>query len=81
MGCNMLVLSRKHGETIRIGDNIEVTVLATTGNRVRLGIVAPRNVNIVRKELLERVPTRIETSICQIDANEVCEIELNAHAV
>lgn len=70
----MLVLSRKEGETIRIGDSIEVTVLATTGNRVRLGIVAPRNVNIVRKELLQNTQRRIAV-------DEVLEIELNAQVV
>lgn len=72
----MLVLSRREGETICIGDGIEVTVLATTGNRVRLGIVAPRDVNIVRKELIQRrdPPTLHRTT------GEIREIELNAHA-
>jgi carbon storage regulator len=48
----MLVLSRKSGEEIRIGDNIVVSVIRTQGQRVRLGIVAPRNIAIRRQELL-----------------------------
>tara|TARA_R110002126_G_scaffold211006_1_gene357524 strand:+ start:255 stop:449 length:195 start_codon:yes stop_codon:yes gene_type:complete len=48
----MLVLSRKRGEEIIIGDNIRITVVETRGAVVRLGITAPRDVNIVRAELL-----------------------------
>ena len=50
----MLVLTRRLGETIRIGDDITVTVLGCHGNQVRLGIGAPRDVHIVREELLDR---------------------------
>ena len=49
----MLVLSRKVGEEIVIGDNIRVRVLAVQGNQIRLGFVAPREVSIQRLELLE----------------------------
>jgi carbon storage regulator len=48
----MLVLSRKVGEEIVIGSNIRVRVLEVHGNQVRLGFVAPREVNIQRQELL-----------------------------
>ncbi len=47
----MLVLSRKNEETIRIGNNIVVTILEVKGNRVRLGIKAPSDCPIVRGEL------------------------------
>lgn len=47
----MLVVSRKVGEKIMIGDNIELEVTAIGGNRVRIGISAPREVLIVRSEL------------------------------
>lgn len=50
----MLVLSRKMGETICIGDDIEVTVMRMNGNRVKIGIEAPHDVHIVRKELCHR---------------------------
>jgi carbon storage regulator CsrA len=47
----MLVLSRKAGEKIQIGDSITVTVTRIAGNRVTLGVSAPKNVRIVRSEL------------------------------
>ena len=47
----MLVLSRRVGEEIIINDNIRVTVVAVKGDRVRLGIVAPRDVNVDRSEV------------------------------
>ena len=47
----MLVLSRKSGESIKIGPDVEITVLAVQGNRVRLGIVAPTDISILRAEL------------------------------
>ena len=50
----MLVLSRKTGEKIRIGDNVTVTIVRIGPNNVRLGIEAPRDLNIVREELCAR---------------------------
>ena len=47
----MLVLSRKQGEEVVIGDNIRLTVVAIRGNRVRLGFTAPPDVSIQREEL------------------------------
>jgi len=47
----MLVLSRKKNESIMIGDTIEIKVVAIEGDLVRLGIEAPRNVNVHRKEV------------------------------
>jgi carbon storage regulator len=49
----MLVLSRKVGEEIIIGDDIRVRVLSVQGNQIRLGFVAPRDVEIQRQELLD----------------------------
>ena len=48
----MLVLTRKAGEQIRIGNDIVVTVLEVLGNKVRVGIDAPDNISIVRGELI-----------------------------
>jgi carbon storage regulator len=48
---NMLVLTRKNGESIRIGENIEVTILSVKGARVRVGITCPREIAIRRGEL------------------------------
>lgn len=48
----MLVLSRKINETIKIGDNIELRVIEVKGDSVRLGIDAPRSMEILRGELI-----------------------------
>lgn len=47
----MLVLTRKSNQSIMIGDNIEVSVLAVVGEKVRIGITAPRDVPVFRKEV------------------------------
>ncbi|REJ82633.1 MAG: carbon storage regulator [Planctomycetota bacterium] len=51
----MLVLTRKANESILIGDNIELTVVEVRGNRVKLGIVAPRTVPVLRQEVAHEV--------------------------
>ena len=47
----MLVLTRKRAESIMIGDDIEVSVLAVSGDKVKIGIAAPRDVPVFRKEV------------------------------
>ena len=49
--CNMLVLTRKTNQSIMIGDDIEVSVLAVSRDKIRLGITAPREVPVFRKEV------------------------------
>ena len=51
----MLVVSRKPGERLLIGESVEVTVLSVRGDQVSLGVSAPRDVTIHRQELLERI--------------------------
>ena len=51
----MLALTRKEGESIIIGDNIEIMVIASRGNYVRLGIKAPRSIPVHRKEIYELI--------------------------
>lgn len=51
----MLVLSRKRGETIVIGNEVTVTVLATDGGRVKLGVVAPAETPVHREEVYRRI--------------------------
>ncbi len=51
----MLVLTRKSDESIRLGEDIKITVLEIRGNQVRLGIDAPSGVMIYREELYERI--------------------------
>jgi carbon storage regulator len=51
----MLVLTRKPGQSIMIGDSVEVQVLSVAGEKVRLGITAPRDVSIFRDEVYDRM--------------------------
>ena len=54
----MLVLTRKSNQSITIGGNVVVTVLAVEGDRVSLGIQAPREVSVLRNELIEESDTK-----------------------
>jgi len=58
----MLVLKRKIGQRIIIGDNIIVQVIDVEGRSVKIGIEAPKSVSVVREELLERIREKIAES-------------------
>lgn len=52
----MLILTRRPGESIRVGKEIEISILEVRGNQVRLGVTAPSEVLVLRSELLEKQP-------------------------
>lgn len=51
----MLKLTRKVGETVMIGDNVTVAIIGVKGNQIRIGINAPKDVPVHRKEIYERI--------------------------
>jgi len=51
----MLILSRRSGESLMVGDEVTVTVLQVKGNQVRLGFAAPANIRVHREEIYQRM--------------------------
>ena len=59
----MLILTRRVGETLMIGDEVSVTVLGVKGNQVRIGVSAPKEVAVHREEIYERIRREREEGV------------------
>jgi carbon storage regulator len=57
----MLILTRKEGESINIGNNITITVLGVSGKQVRIGTSAPKDVAVHREEITQRIQAGLST--------------------
>ncbi len=63
----MLALSRKQGESIMIGNNIEITVLEVKGEQIKLGINAPKSIPVYRKELYSQIQDANRETVSTLD--------------
>jgi carbon storage regulator len=63
----MLILSRKTGEKLIIGDDVELTILGIKGNQVRIGINAPKDVSVHREEVYIRIKNEKEADLIGVE--------------
>lgn len=66
----MLILTRRVGETLMVGDEVTVTVLGVKGNQVRIGVNAPKEVAVHREEIYERIKKEEESVGIEVSESE-----------
>jgi carbon storage regulator len=76
----MLILTRRVGEAVMIGDDVAVTVLGVKGNQVRLGVAAPRDVDVHREEIYKRICEESETDSGDAATAKAARSRVNGHA-
>lgn len=70
----MLALTRKKGDSIIIGDNVEVVVISVQGEQVKLGIIAPKSIPVHRKEIYEQIKLENEQAFQNVNLSAVKEL-------
>lgn len=70
----MLVLSRKEKESIIIGDNIEIIIQSIDKDNVRIAIIAPKDIKVFRKELIEQVTSENQQAVVSIDRSKLISL-------
>lgn len=73
----MLILTRRSGESVMIGDTVVVTILAVKGNQVRIGTTAPTNIAVHREEIYERIQREKDRASQSIPEQPVASGELS----
>lgn len=70
----MLVLSRKEKESIIIGDNIEIIIQSIDKDNVKIAIIAPKEIKVFRKELIEQVTSENQQAVVSIDRSKLISL-------
>lgn len=70
----MLVLSRKEKESIIIGDNIEIVIQSIDKDNIKIAIIAPKEIKVFRKELIEQVTSENQQAVVSIDRSKLISL-------
>jgi carbon storage regulator len=76
----VLILTRRVGESVMIGDEVAVTVLRVKGNQVRLGVNAPKSISVQREEIFQRIKREAGQSTQPVEGVEAQEPAEPAHS-